>query len=393
MGTVTGVDVYLSSHSSPFWGNPVKPDVIQLTKDIVAINSVSARSNAQVSDLLEETLRHCAFEIERLEFVDDQAERKVSLVGKKGPGEGGFALFSHSDTVPGDDWASNAFSPVVQDGRLIGRGSCDMKGPLAATIAAAASVDARQLRRPVFIIITADEEISGGGARQVAKESVLFNTARPPHGVIAEPTGLVPVYAHKGGGTITVTAYGKAAHTSTDQGISANFLIAPFLAEMAELAERFKTDDSFMNHEFDPPTNGFNIVLNDGNCRHNVTAAKTICTVGFRTMPGDRSDDVIALVTERARKHNLDITARKVAPFRISPDAEIVQRALEVTGVEEPETVPYGTDALHFQDQLQLVILGPGDISQAHTVGEWIEVDKLQRAVDIYERMIVGLCT
>ena len=371
----------------------MKPDVVQLTKDIVAINSVSAHSNAQVSDLLEETLKGCAFEVERLEYVDDQGERKISLVGRKGAGAGGFGLFSHSDTVPGNEWAWDAFSPVVQDGRLIGRGSCDMKGPLAATVVAAAAVDANQLRHPVFVVITADEEVGGAGARQVAKESVLLNTAQPPNGIVAEPTGLVPVYAHKGGGSVIVTAHGKAAHTSTDRGISANFLIAPFLAEMAELAEHFKTDDSFKNQEFDPPTNGFNIVLNDGGCRPNVTSAKTVCTVGFRTMPDDRSDDVIALVTERARKHDLDATARKTTPFRIPPESELVRKALEVTGVAEPKTVPYGTDAPFLQDQIQLVILGPGDIAQAHTVGEWIEIDELQRAVDIYERMIVGLCS
>ncbi len=76
-------------------------DVVQLTRDIVAINSVSQRSNEEVSDLLENTLKRCEFEVERLEYVDDNGERKVSLVGKKGEGTGGFGLFSHSDTVPG----------------------------------------------------------------------------------------------------------------------------------------------------------------------------------------------------------------------------------------------------------------------------------------------------
>ena len=108
---------------------------------------------------------------------------------------------------------------------------------MAATIVAGAEVNAADLKKPLFIVITADEEITGLGARQVAEESELFNTACPKYGVIAEPTRLVPVYAHKGGGRIVVTAHGRAAHTSTDQGISANFLIAPFLAEMAETRE------------------------------------------------------------------------------------------------------------------------------------------------------------
>ena len=371
----------------------MQPDVLQLSKDIVAINSVSRWSNAEVSDLLESTLKQCSFEVERLEFVDGNGERKVSLVAKKGEGRGGFGLFSHSDTVPGNEWAWDAFSPVVQDGRLIGRGSCDMKGPLAATIVAGASIDERDLQKPVFIVITADEEISGQGARQVTEESALFNAARLQYGVIAEPTQLIPVYAHKGGASVTVTAHGKSAHTSTDEGISANFLIAPFLAEMAELAQRFRTDEAFMNRDFDPPTNGFNLVLDDGGCKLNVTAEKTICCIGLRTMPSDRSDDVIAMVTERATKYGFDVGSRKIEPFVVPPDTEIVQAGLRATGATKPGTVPFGTDAHVFKDHLQLVILGPGNIAQAHTIGEWIEVAQLTEAVGVYRRMIEMLCT
>ena len=367
-------------------------DVVQLTRDIVAINSVSQRSNAEVSDLLEKTLKQCAFEVERLEFVDKNGERKVSLVGKKGDGVDGFGLFSHSDTVPGmeEDWTP--LHPVIEDGRLFGRGSCDMKGPLAATIAAGSEIDATRLQKPIFIVITADEEITGLGARQVAEESVLFNATRPKHGVIAEPTRLIPVYAHKGSGKVTVTAHGKAAHTSTDRGISANFLIAPFLAEMAELANLFKTDKSFMNHEFNPPTNGFNMILDNGDCKPNITAAKTVCTLSFRPMPNDRSDDVIAMVTERARKYGFEVSSSRGTPFYISPNVEVVQVGLKATGAAKPETVAFGTDAATFKNYLQLVILGPGDIAQAHTVGEWIEVAQLLKAVGVYQRMIGMLC-
>ena len=367
-------------------------DVVQLTEDIVAINSVSQRSNAEVSDRLEKTLKQCSFEVERLEFVDENGESKVSLVAKKGEGDNGLGLFSHSDTVPGMEEHWEAFNPAIEDGRLIGRGSCDMKGPIAATIVAGAEVDATKLKKPLFIVITADEEITGLGARQVAEESVLFNTTPPKHGVIVEPTRLVPVYAHKGGGRVVVTAHGKAAHTSTDRGISANFLIAPFLAEMAELAEQFKTDESFMNREFDPPTNGFNMILDDGGCKPNISAARTVCTLSFRPMPNDRSDDVIDMVTAKAKKYGFEVSSTRGTPFYISPEAEIVRAGLKATGVAKPETVPFGTDAHVFKDYLELVILGPGDITQAHTVGEWIEISQLLESVEVYKRMIEMLC-
>ena len=367
-------------------------DPIRLTQELVNIQSVTRWSNMEIANLLEGRLEQCAFEVERLEYIDDNGECKVSLVARKGEGVDGLAFFSHTDTVPGleEDW--DAFNAVIQEERIIGRGSCDMKGPLAATIVAAATVDAARLKKPVFVVATADEEVGGLGAQQVAKESVLFHTARPRQGVIAEPTRLTPVYAHKGGALIRVTARGRAAHTSTDLGVSANFLMAPFLAEMAELAEQLKTDESFMNHEFRPPTNGFNMILDDGGCRQNVTAPKTVCTLCFRTMPNDRSEDLMAMITDKAEQYGFKVSSKLGEPFHISPEREIVQIASQVTGGKKPGTVSYGTDALSLCGLLDLVVLGPGDISQAHTVGEWIEVAQLNEAVAVYTRMIETLC-
>lgn len=368
-------------------------NVIDLTRELVAIPSASTISNATVADFLATQLARLDFEVERLSYTDDFGE-KVSLVARRGAGAGGLGLFSHSDTVPGDpgDWAP--FTPSVQDGRLIGRGSCDMKGPLAATIAAAAQVDSSRLRRPLFIVVTADEEMGYGGAYQVLNESQLLRDCWPTYGVVAEPTRLRPVYAHKGGLHVTVTAHGIAAHTSTERGVSANFLIAPFLAEMAELRQRFLRDPYFQNSEFDPPTNGFNMVLNDGNCRSNVTAAKTEVTLSLRTMPNDHRAEAVKLILDAAQKHNVTTHQRGFDPFYVAPDAEIVQIACEATGVAQPETVPFGTEALVYQAVIQQqVILGPGDIAQAHTVGEWIELAQLNEAVDVYRHIIERVCT
>ena len=366
--------------------------VVDLTKDLVAIPSASTISNAAVADHLAAQLTRLDFTVERLAYTDEFGE-KVSLVARRGEGDGGLGFFSHTDTVPGGAGPWAPFDPTLQDGRLIGRGSCDMKGPLAATIAAAAQVDASQLRKPLFIVLTADEEVGYGGAYQVLRESQLLRDSWPTYGVVAEPTRLKPVYAHKGGLHITVTAHGTAAHTSTERGVSANFLIAPFLAEMAELRQRFLHDGRFQNAEFDPPTNGFNMVLNDGNCKSNVTAAKTEVTLSIRTMPNDHRAEAVKLILDAAQKYNLTTHQRGFDPFYVAPNAEIIQIACEVTGVAQAETVPFGTEALIYQEAIpQQVILGPGDIAQAHTVGEWIDVAQLEQAVDVYQRIIERVC-
>ena len=104
-------------------------DAVELTQQLVAIDSVSRHGNAAVSDLLQQVLEGAGFELERLEYDDPDGVRKVNLIGRRGTGSGGFGLFSHSDTVPGDNWTGDPFSPHVEGDRLVGLGSCDMKGP------------------------------------------------------------------------------------------------------------------------------------------------------------------------------------------------------------------------------------------------------------------------
>jgi acetylornithine deacetylase len=367
-------------------------DVLQLAQELVAIRSVSQWSNADISDYIETWLKAAGFdEIESLEYTCENDERKVNLIAKKGEGTGGLAFLSHSDTVPGMEDAWDAFDPVVENGRLYGRGSCDMKGPLAATMIAAASVDAAQLKKPLYIVVTADEEIGLFGAKHVVRHSKLLQTAKPDYGVVAEPTRLIPVYGHKGYGMVKVTARGKAAHSSSGEGLSASFLIAPFLAEMAALNEQFQNDPSFMNYEFQPPTNGFNMVLGDDG-KLNVTAANAICSLSLRAMPNARSQEIIDLISEKARGYGFDVSARVAQAVYAETDSVLVQAACLATGNFQPETVSYGTDGFHFQELMELVILGPGDINVAHTVGEFVPVAELQTAVDIYKQMIETLC-
>jgi acetylornithine deacetylase len=367
-------------------------DVVALTQELVAINSVSQWSNVEITERLSNLLEQGRFEVEWLEFVDVNGERKASLVARKGKGAGGLGFFSHSDTVPGTGWERDPFSSEIHNGRVLGLGSCDMKGPLAATLVAALSIEERKLRQPLYVVVTADEEITGLGAQQVAQESRLFQSGWPTYGVIAEPTQLVPVYAHKGGGRVIVTAHGTAAHTSTDRGISANLLIAPFLAEVADYAKQFKLDPTFMNQEFDPPTNGFNMVLDDGSCKANITAARTVCTLSFRPMPNDRSHELITIITQMAERYGFEVRSFMNPPFYVSPDAPVVLAALEATGANRPGTVAFGSDSVTFRHYLQLVLLGPGNIAHAHSIDEHVDIRQLVKATEIYRRLISLLC-
>ena len=368
-------------------------DVLELTKDLVRFQTVSSQDNTALTDYLEPIFAANGFELERIDYHDAKGVLKRTLVARKGTGEGGMGFFSHSDTVPGGGWTSDPWNPIVEGDRLIGLGACDMKGPLAASIVAAAPFDGASLSTSVIVAVTSDEEIGFHGAREMLERSELLRTAKLRYAIVPEPTSLAPVYAHKGGAGVEVTAHGLAAHTSTDAGVSANFLIAPFLAEMAELAKEIKRDTTYHRPEFVPPTPGFNMTIDDFGTAGNVFAVKSVASIGFRPMPGDRSEELMALIIARAEAHGLEVTTSRIAHgFSTDPASPIVQ-AVAASTDRAPKTVSYGTEAiLYAAAGLESVVCGPGDIQQAHTNGEWIEIAQLNEAVEVYSRLIETFC-
>ena len=366
-------------------------DVVELASQLIAMPSETPTSNRAISDFLRGLLEEGGFAVEECAYIDPFGVEKVSLVAKKGAGAGGLGLFSHSDTVPGDaGW--EPFTPVLADGRLVGRGAADMKGPLAASIAAARRFSAGDLKRPLVIAVTADEERAHVGAHDIVERSQTLTRGWPQYCIVCEPSQLQPVYAHKGGAGITVTALGVAAHTSTDKGVSANFRIAPFLAEMAELAQTFRAEERFQNRLFDPPTNGFNLVISDGDTATNVTAARTVVRLSLRAMPDACFEEAVQMVVARAGAHGLEVEQRSVGPFSAAADGPLARAACRATGAARAVTVPYGTEAECYQAYMDALVLGPGNIEQAHTVGEWIAVEQLREAVEVYTRLIGDLC-
>ena len=368
-------------------------DVLELTKDLVRIKSVSELDNAAIADYLEPLFQRTGFATERIVYTDPEGVSKTTLVASKGSGTGGIGFFSHSDTVPGTGWSTDPWNPVVEGDRLIGLGACDMKGPLAASIVAAAAFDSAALTKPVFIAATADEEVGFQGAREMVARSELLREAKLSRAIVPEPTSLAPVYGHKGGAGVIVTAHGVAAHTSNDTGISATFLIAPFLNDMAELAKEIKRDTSFHRPEFVPPTPGFNVTITDYGTKGNVTAAKTTVSIGFRPMPGDRSDDLIKIIVDKAESYGLEVQTRGPMPgFSTDPNGPLVT-ALAAATDRAPKTVSYGSEASLYAPSYETVVCGPGSIAQAHSDGEWIEIAQLYEAVEVYSRLIDTFCS
>lgn len=375
----------------------MKLGVVQLTRELVSYASPSTASNVAVTRCAAGILRSLSFEVEELSYTDDNGEAKLSLVARLGKGRGGLTLMSHADVVPAarsDGWKGDPFRARVSGGKVYGRGACDMKGPMAASICAAARFGAADLAAPLYIVVTADEETTARGAFDVARRSRLFAEARTGYGIICEPTRLRVVHAHKGSVGITVTSKGRAAHTSTLKGVNANLKMIPFLVEMKKIDELVLSSPRYRNDEFSPPHSEWSIGITDGNVAKNVSPVKSVCTIGYRPMPGVDVDGLVERTRSCARRLGLKCKVRKIGdPLYTPPDSPLVRTALKLTGTRKSSTVPYGTDGLAFSSKMkQLVVLGPGDIAQAHIVDEWIEVDQLRRGTDLYTRFIDHVC-
>lgn len=371
---------------------------LRYTRRLVGFASPSQESNRTISRYLERKLSKYGFLVERLEYRDANQVRKVSLVAKRGPGKGGLAYFSHSDTVPAPDWHSRRFGPfqsAIARERVYGRGSCDMKGSIACMLSAVQLLDPNKQRAPFYFVITADEEVGYHGAKQVVEESRFYREMVSENAVaiIGEPTMLEVVHAHKGSCGFTATATGRAAHSSTREGINANLKMIPFLSEMKAIHDELETDARWLDSRFDPPCMSWNIGINDSNAAVNVTAPLSVCTVYFRPMPGIDVQPLIKRVMTIGEKLDVHVEVlRSGEPMWTDPDSAFVRKALELAHRQTSRTVSYGTDAGVLGELENKIILGPGSIAQAHTRDEWIALEQLALGTEVYHRFLRHYC-
>ena len=252
-------------------------------KELVAFSSVSSESNSAVTDCIEGHLKRIGFQTERIEYADKRGVAKSNVIGKLGSGSGGLAYFAHSDVVPADDWShsdAGPWVPVLTEDRFYARGSCDMKGSLSCMLAAAEQHASGNLKAPLYITVTADEEVGYGGAIEVAARSKFFEemVAGDANGIIGEPTTLEVVYAHKGSVAMKATGHGVAAHSSQAHGVNANLNMIPYLAEMKAMYDEVMGNPEWEHAEYNPSGVSWNIGINDHTHAVNITPPQSICT-------------------------------------------------------------------------------------------------------------------
>jgi acetylornithine deacetylase len=371
----------------------------ELLARLVAFDTTSSKTNIPLIEFVEAYLAGHGIASHRVPTADGQ---KTSLFATIGPSDtGGVALSGHTDVVPvaGQAWDTDPFTLVERDGKLYGRGSCDMKGYLACALAMVPDLKTRKLKMPFHLAFSYDEEVGCTGVRPMIAE--LGKTLpRPRYTFVGEPSNMTVVDAHKGPVRWRVELTGRAAHSSMPHlGVNAIAYAGRLIGELLRMEEELKA--STRNPRFDPPYTSMQVTQIEGGTASNVVPVP--CWFGWETraLPGfdplalQRRLETFAAETclpeMRAIAPEADIKIIRVnlvSAYAADTRSGIVPLTLKLAGQNETLAVSYCTEAGLFQDGgAPAIICGPGDIAQAHTVNEFVRVEELAKCLAFLGRL------
>ena len=363
--------------------------------ELVRIDSVSSRSNAEIIGYLERRCQALGLITRRFPYTDEHGIEKINLIALTADvSEVELALVGHSDTVPYDPNWAEATNLTERDGKLYGRGSCDTKGFIAAALTAVEAIDLSQLTKPLALIFTADEEIGLRGAKRLADEQPL----RARYSIVGEPTSLKPIRAGKGYSLAEVVVKGREAHSAYPAlGASAVFRAARLINQLETIATQIREDQ---HDAFDPPYTTLNVGLINGGSAKNVLAGECRFTLEWRPIPTQSSGYLLnlfrAAIQEETQKDpgfECEVDANRAdAGFETPPDSPLIKLLEQLTGIESG-TVAFGTEAAQMKLLgSEAVVIGPGDIREAHRTGEFVPVDELERCAEILKQAAEHIC-
>ncbi|MFN0063557.1 MAG: acetylornithine deacetylase [Myxococcaceae bacterium] len=362
-------------------------------KELVAIDTTSARSNGPLVERIERELAPAGFRCERQSYRDPEGVEKLNLIAHRGPaGLPELALVGHTDCVPFDPSWREALLLTEKDGRLYGRGSCDTKAYIACAIEAALRTPTT---RPLVLIFTADEEIGLVGAKQL----VQAGKGKAKRAIVGEPTSLTPVRAHKGYCLAEIEVFGKEGHSAHPQtGASAIFRAARLIQKIETYADgemRQATDALFS-----PPFPTLNVGVISGGRAKNVIAGSCRMTFEWRPLPGQplegalrRVETLIGECRQGDPEFKAEVRFLRGDPGVDTPASSEIVSFLASESGSPAGTVPFATEAPQLtQLGAQAVVFGPGDIRVAHQSHEFVPIEEFLRCEEILAKAIARFC-
>jgi acetylornithine deacetylase len=375
-------------------------DTLDLLERLVGSDTTSRGSNLELLGQVEDLLDQHGVPHERVPAPDGTRANLLARIGPAVPG--GVVLSGHTDCVPvaGQPWTRDPFALQERDGRLFGRGTTDMKGFLAAVLAAVPAMVEAPLRRPILLALTYDEEIGTVGAPSLV-DRLVATQPMPAAAIIGEPTQMQVVTAHKGVRSFTTVIDGLDAHSSQPHraanAVAAAARVASFIDDLAAQHRARAIDPTF-----EPPYTTFNLATIAGGQAINIVPRRCELTWEYRPVPADDSEAILEEVEAYVQREVLPRLRADTGVGSVGFHREAFVRALaaddgspadvlarELTGDRGPaRSVAFGTDAGHFQAAgIPSVVCGPGTIDDAHQPDESIERSQL----DACDAFLAGL--
>jgi acetylornithine deacetylase len=373
----------------------------EVLADLIAFPTISADSNLEMVAYLADRLESIGAKVE---MQQDASGAKANLFATLGPErDGGIVLSGHTDVVPVADqnWHSDPFQMVERGGRLFGRGSCDMKGFIAATLTMAPLMAEKSTRRPVHFAFTYDEETGCIGAGHLA-DFLRQKEFTPGIAIIGEPTEMRVIEGHKGCYEYKTRFRGLEGHGSTpDRGVNAVEYAVRFVHRLLGLKDQLKGMAS-PGSRFEPPWTTVNVGVLKGGVAQNVIASSA--EIEWEMRPVQKSDadyvkfDLAGYCQDELLPKMQAVFADATIETEVMGEVdglvpadrnEAVRIVSELVGANQADLVPFGTEAGIFQSLgMDVVVCGPGSIEQAHKADEFVSLDQLMRCLSMLEGLV-----
>jgi acetylornithine deacetylase len=379
---------------------------LEILAQLIGFDTTSHRSNLDLISFVEDYFNRHGVRSQRIESDDGE---KSNLLASIGPDiAGGIVLSGHTDVVPvaGQEWSSD---PFLLDTRIVdgaqhhfGRGTADMKGFIASVLAKVPDLVAADLKTPIHIALSYDEEV---GCKGVGRMIARLGDAvpMPAIAIVGEPTSMQIVTGHKGIRGFETTFQGVAAHSSAPHlGANAIGCAAAFITFLKGIADEQETQAN-PDSGFEPSWTTFNVGVIKGGEAKNIIAERCTIAWEFRPLPETDADAIEARVNAyiedelrpafRQEQPRADITMKTlsaVPPMHPDPDSPAERLSRHLTGANTTHMVAYTAEASQFQEHgIPTVLLGPGDIAQAHQADEWIAQSELDACAVFLDRLMV----
>ncbi len=373
-------------------------DATDLLAKIIAFDTTSAKSNLDLIAFVQDYLDGHGIASTLVPNGDD---KKACLFATIGEGEGGVGLSGHSDCVPvtGQSWTSDPFTLTERNGKLYGRGTCDMKGFIACVLASVPLFKSAPLAEPIHLLFSYDEEVGCLGVRPMIAR-LGQDLRRPRVVIVGEPTSMQVIDGHKCIDVFRTTVTGKEAHSSIPAiGVNAISAASKLVDEIDRMAaEVAKTEN---DPHFDPPHSTVMVAMVDGGTAPNIVPRNCDVLWQLRGLPGTKAKDISArlaafadralLPDMRAVAPNATVdtkTETAVPAFSAGPESEAVSLAMTLTGTNRTCGVSYATEAGLFQDAgCPAVVCGPGSIEQAHSADEYVSKAQIESCLEFLAKL------